>query len=64
MPSDPDTLSFALTYGGTLTVALLMLIGQLAAVSILLILAGTVAFVAHSVKAIARSIKRPDRTQA
>lgn len=40
MPFDTDTLSFVLTYGGTLVVALLMFIGQLTAVGILLILAG------------------------
>jgi hypothetical protein len=35
--SDPDNLSYALTYGGTLVVALLMFIGQLTAVGIFLV---------------------------
>ncbi|UKA69074.1 hypothetical protein LFT44_21370 (plasmid) [Arthrobacter sp. FW306-05-C] len=39
---DPATLSFALTYAGTLAVAALMFIGQLAAFTILLTLAGIV----------------------
>jgi hypothetical protein len=38
--SDPATLSFALTYAGTLAVAALMFIGQLAAFAILLTIAG------------------------
>jgi hypothetical protein len=37
--SDPATLSFALTYAGTLAVAALMFIGQLAAFAILLTIA-------------------------
>jgi hypothetical protein len=40
-------LSFALTYGGTLVVALLMFIGQLTAVGILLVLAGITRLAAY-----------------
>jgi hypothetical protein len=54
-----DTLSFALTYGGTLVVALLMFIGQLTAVGILLILAGITRLAAYPVHAIARLFNRP-----
>lgn len=42
MPLDADTLSFSLTYGGTLVVALLMFIGQLTTVGILLVVAGII----------------------
>lgn len=45
MPSDTDTLSFALTYGGTLAVALLLFVGQLTAVGVLLVFAGIVRLV-------------------
>ncbi|MBT2566323.1 hypothetical protein J7I84_07420 [Arthrobacter sp. ISL-85] len=40
MRISPDTLSYALTYGGTQVLALLIFLGQLTAVGILLILAG------------------------
>lgn len=60
MPFNPDTLSFALTYGGTLIVALLMFIGQLTAVGILLVLAGITRLTAYPIQAIARSFNRPD----
>lgn len=57
---DSDTLSFTLTYGGTLLVALLMFIGQLSAVGILLLLAGISWLTAYPVQAIARSFQEPD----
>lgn len=38
--SDPSILAFTLTYTGTLAVALLMFLGQLAAFTVLLALAG------------------------
>ncbi|MEW1808429.1 hypothetical protein AB0284_17745 [Pseudarthrobacter phenanthrenivorans] len=62
MSANPDTLSYALTYGGTLVVALLMVIGQLAAVAILLILAGITRLTAYPIRAIARSFNRPEQT--
>ena len=62
MPFDTDTLSFVLTYGGTLVVALLMFIGQLTAVGILLILAGSTWLTAYPIQAIARALSRSDRT--
>jgi hypothetical protein len=61
MPFNTDTLSFALTYGGTLVVALLMVIGQLTAVGILLVLAGITRLAAYPIQAIARSFSRPDQ---
>jgi hypothetical protein len=61
MPSNTDTLSFALTYGGTLVVALLMLIGQLTAVGILLVLAGITRLAAYPVQAIADHFNSPDQ---
>ncbi len=61
MPFSPDTLSYALTYGGTLVLALLMFIGQLTAVGILLVLAGITWLAAYPIQAIARSFSRPDR---
>ena len=60
MPFDPDTLSFTLTYGGTLVVALLMFIGQLTAVGVLLVIAGITWLTAYPIQAIARSFNRPD----
>ncbi|GAB3572517.1 hypothetical protein GCM10027405_39380 [Arthrobacter alkaliphilus] len=60
MPFDKDTLSFALIYGGTSVVALLMFIGQLTAVGILLVLAGITRLTAYPIQAIARSFSRPD----
>lgn len=60
MPLDADTVSFTLTYGGTLVVALLMFIGQLTAVGILLILAGITWLTAYIIQEIAGSFSRPD----
>lgn len=60
MPFDADTVSFALTYGGTLVVALLMFIGQLTAAGILLILAGITWLAAYIIQGIARSFSRAD----
>lgn len=60
MAFNTDTLGFALTYGGTLVVALLMFIGQLTAVGVL-VLAGITRLTAYPVQAIARSFKRPDQ---
>lgn len=57
---DTDTLSFSLTYGGTLIVALLMFLGQLAAAGILLVCAGIIWLTVYPVQAIARSLNRPD----
>lgn len=61
MPSDVDTLSFTLTYGGTLVVALLMFIGQLTAVGFLLMVAGITRLAAYPIQAISRSFSRPDQ---
>jgi hypothetical protein len=61
MPLNPDTVSFALTYGGTLVVALLMVIGQLAAVGILLVLAGITRLTAYPIQTITRSFNKPDQ---
>lgn len=58
MPLDADTLSFSLTYGGTLVVALLMFIGQLTTVGILLIVAGIIRLTAYPIQAILRSFSR------
>jgi hypothetical protein len=57
-PLDADTLSFSLTYGGALVVALLMFIGQLTTVGILLVVAGIVRLTAYPVRAIWRSFSR------
>lgn len=57
---DTDTLSFTLTYGGTLIVALLMFLGHMAAAGILLICAGIIWLTAYPVQAIARSFNRND----
>ncbi len=61
MPSDVDTLSFTLTYGGTLVVALLMFIGQLTAVGFLLMVAGITRLAAYPIQAISRSFSRLDQ---
>lgn len=58
MPLDADTLSFSLTYGGTLVVALLMFIGQLTTVGILLVAAGIIRLTAYPIQAISRSFSR------
>ena len=58
MPLDADTLSFSLTYGGTLVVALLMFIGQLTTVGILLVAAGIIRLTAYPIQAISRSLTR------
>lgn len=58
MPLDADPLSFSLTYGGTLVVALLMFIGQLTTVGILLIVAGIIRPTTYPVPAISRSFSR------
>ncbi|WP_459277150.1 hypothetical protein [Paenarthrobacter nitroguajacolicus] len=55
-----DTLSFSLTYGGTLVVALLMFIGQLTAVGILLMVAGITRLATYPIQAISRSLSRPE----
>ncbi|MBE4718985.1 hypothetical protein [Pseudarthrobacter sp. AB1] len=60
MLSDTATLSFTLTYAGTLAVALLMFIGQLTAFGILLALVGTARLVAYPLKTAARSFTKPD----
>ena len=60
MPFNTNTLSFALTYGGTLIVVLLMFTGQLTAVGILLVVAGITRLPAYPIRAIARSFSRPD----
>lgn len=60
MPFDADTVSLAVTYGGTLVVAVLMFIGQLTAAGILLILAGITWLTASIIQGIARSFSRPD----
>ena len=61
MPFITDTLSYALTYGGTLVVALLMFIGQLTTVGVLLVLAGITRLTEYPIQAIARSFNRPDQ---
>ncbi|SFT93051.1 hypothetical protein SAMN04487915_105231 [Arthrobacter sp. ov118] len=62
MPLNTDSLSFALTYGGTLVVALLMFIGQLTAVGILLVLAAITRLTAYPIQAIARAFSRQDQS--
>jgi hypothetical protein len=61
MPFDADTLSYSLTYGGTLVVALLMFMGQLTAVGILLMIAGITRLAAYPIQAVSRSFSRPDQ---
>ena len=58
--TDAATLSFALTYTGTLAVAALMLLGQLAAFTILLTLAGIVRLLTLPIYALIRCIERPE----
>jgi hypothetical protein len=60
MRGDTNTLSYALTYGGTLALALLMLISQLTAAGILLALAGITRLTVCAVRAITRSANRHD----
>lgn len=54
--TDAATLSFALTYAGTLAVAALILIGQLAAFTALLALAGIVRLLVLPLSALTRRI--------
>ena len=63
-PSMPDaeTLTFALTYTGTLVVAALMFLGQLAAFTVLLALAGIVRLLTLPVHALTRR-ERPASTE-
>lgn len=49
--SDPSTLTFALTYTGTLAVALLLFLGQFAALVALLALATTFRLLVYAVRA-------------
>lgn len=58
---DTDTLSYLLAYGGTLVIALLMILGQLTAVGILLVFAGIARLAAYPVQAAVRSFTRPGR---
>ncbi len=58
---DTDTLSYVLTYGGTLVIALLMLLGQLTAVGILLVIAGIARLVTYPIQAATRLSRSPDR---
>ncbi|QHK19742.1 hypothetical protein GU243_08385 [Pseudarthrobacter psychrotolerans] len=51
---DPSTLAFSLTYTGTLVVALLMFLSQVAAFTALLALAGTLRLLVVSVRALLR----------
>ncbi|MET4096935.1 hypothetical protein [Arthrobacter sp. UYCu712] len=51
---DPSTLAFGLTYTGTLVVALLMFLGQVAAFTALLAMAGTAKLLVVSVRALLR----------
>lgn len=55
--TDAETLSFTLTYLGTLTVGALMLMGQLAACTILLALAGLIRLIALPISALSRRVK-------
>jgi hypothetical protein len=57
MPN-PSALAFGLTYAGTLAVALLMLLGQLAAFTALLAIIGTARLLVVPVRALMRP--RPD----
>jgi hypothetical protein len=52
--NDPSTLSYTLTYAGTLAVALLLFLGQVIAVTALLALAGTATLLTSAVRAIPR----------
>jgi hypothetical protein len=59
MLSDTDTLSFALTYGGTLVIASVMFLFQLTAIGILLAVAGIARLVVYPIQAGTRSSSRP-----
>jgi hypothetical protein len=62
MDFSTDTLSFALTYGGTLVAALLMFIAQLTAIGILLVLARITRLTTYPVQALTRTFsRRPDQ---
>lgn len=52
--ADSSTLAFALTYTGTLTVALLMFLGQFAAFTVLLALIGMGRLLVVSMRALLR----------
>ncbi|MET3721592.1 MULTISPECIES: hypothetical protein [unclassified Arthrobacter] len=52
--SDAATISFVLTYVGTLAVAALMFIGQLTALAVLLVMAGTTRLITLPVRALIR----------
>jgi hypothetical protein len=56
--NDPSTLSFALTYAGTLGVAALIFLSQLIAFTALLVLAGTVTLLVRSARVITRRRRR------
>lgn len=56
--NDPSTLSFALTYVGTLGVAVLIFFGQIMAFTILLVLAGIITLLGQTVRLIARPARR------
>jgi hypothetical protein len=59
---DAETLTLALTYTGTLAVAALMFLGQLAAFTVLLALAGIVRLLALPVHARTRR-RKPNATE-
>jgi hypothetical protein len=52
--NDPSTLSFALTYAGTFGVAALMFVGQTIAFTALLVIAGTLRFLAWAARVVTR----------
>jgi hypothetical protein len=56
--NEPSTLSFALTYAGTLGVAVLLFLGQLISFTALLVLAGTMTFLARTARVITRRRER------
>lgn len=60
--ADPSTLAFSLTYTGTLAVALLLFLVQLAAFAILAAVAGLARLVAFLLQAAGPSLRRPART--
>ena len=62
--NDPSTLSYTLTYAATLTVALLLFLSQVIAVTALLALAGTTTLLSSAVRAIPRlpGLRRRART--
>lgn len=57
--NDPSSLSFALTYAGTLGVAALMLLSQLVAFTALLVLAGAVSLCTRASLTIGRLFSWP-----